>query len=396
MTFRVLLLSLSLALLAGFAGCDGFSTPAPKPEKEPVSSSDDTQLSVFAHANIPEVERLIDDLSLQIVDRQSRLDDLASALRLAQRDPAKDAEHRQWSETIARLQGVLREVKELRADTFIRYRKHLLSPDSEAQGMATLLDEATAGAMKQQEAIASILAGAPPLTQSTTTTPVTTTQGQLTAKTNTTAPATTTTHAAPPVTTTNRTTTVRVAVLPLHNQTDVQLAMTQAVFAGKANNRFTVKAPFDQYAHGPRAGLENWIAPLGAAVIRRSDVDGQIVTPTPTAATRGFDAAGSIAHGIDLHATHVLTGRIDAITATKRSENGRDVFDVQVKFRIDLHRVSDRQALASQDYTLSDVILASQFRGFSDTTVAARIVRSMMTMVQSDQAFAQTIRLALQ
>lgn len=405
-----------LASLVTVIGCgDGPGPAKDGVPKKVQAKSDDTQLSVFAHTNIPEVERLIDELSLQIVDRQSRLEDLASALRLGQRDPKKDPEYQQWSDAIARLQAVQQKVRDLRADTFIRYRKHLLSPDSEAQGMEAILDSASAGAMKSQEEIASILAGQPAVTTTASTNPVspsTTTEPSTTAAPNssisttitpTPAPAPTPTptviHSSPLNTTQTTVSTTRVAVLPLRNTTDVQMNVTQAIFAGSATDRSTVKTSFDQYAHGPRASLANLIESAGGSAIVRSDCDTQLVVPTPSAASRGLDDAGNREVARRLSATHFLCGQIDEITAQKQTpaqaSGGRESYAVIVRFRIDLCRASDGAALVSQNFELRDTIIASQFRGFTDATVTSRMVRSMGALVQGDPAFAQNVQQAL-
>ncbi len=382
---RVRTLWLACLLVAGLMGCDDRSAPPPQSKTENAPAQDESQFSLFAHANIPEVERLIDDLSLQIVDRKARLDDLAGALKLAQRQPGNDAEYRRWSQTVAELEGELRKVKDLRTDTFVQWRKLLLSPDADGQALSDLFDKATAQAMKHQEAVAAILAGGPaPVAVAKT--PV---------------PSSSVSTSRPAVSTLARGNTVTsnaiLAVLPLRNTTGVELSITQAIFAGSGQDRHTVRPAFDQYAHGTRAGLAGWIATLGARTIARTDTDARLVTPAPAAAARGLDDAANLNIARQLQATHLISGQIDTITAHKDDarDSGRETHMIKVRFRIDLRRASDGATVASKLFEVNDTIIASQFRGLGDATIAARIARRMMEQVQGDLSFEQMVRDAL-
>jgi hypothetical protein len=374
-------------LLLAVAGCDRPAGTTPAPVKAP----DTTELSVFAHANIPEVERLIDDLSLQIIDRQSRLKDLNDALRLAKREPKDDAEYRKWSDMIVRLNAVLEEAKTLRADTYVAWQKHLLASGAGAGAdeMAAIFDGATAKVIKQREEIASIAAGLPPVKPVA---PVVTATPPGPGK-------TTGTTAGAPVAPTRPV--PKLVVLPLRNATTAQVTVTEVILAGTPDQRYSVKAPFDQYAHGPRTSLASWAGALGAKAVNRAEVDALLVSPAPAAAVRGIADGAGLDIARRLGASFVLTGEFDAITAVKkpRPENvstTRDIYAVTARYRLDLLRAADGRNLASKTFEFNDNIIEGQFRGFGDATVAARIVRGMATTVQDDQAFAQAVKAAMQ
>lgn len=399
-------LSLCLVALLAITACDrtGSNSAVPTPAK----AADTTEITLFAHANIPEVERLIDDLCLQIIDQQSRLKSLYDALKLARREPTNDPEYRKWSDKVVRLEALLNEARNIRADAFIASKKQLLDTGNTttAQDIATLYDQATATAAQHREEIATIIAGLPSTRPSTTLNPIPSTA--ISSIHTNTPPLTTIT---PPSTTNTPTTKTtapsvtrpppRIVILPLRNPTAAQVTVTEIVLAGTPENRLTIKAPFDQYSHGPRTSLTNWLTTLGAKPVNRAEIDALLVHPNPAAATRGIPDSAALELAKTLNAPYLLTGQFDSITAAKQvraanDKTSRELFNITARFHLDLLRTSDGQRLATADLEFNDTVIEGQFRGFSDTTLAARLARGIATTIQSHPTFAQSLKAALE
>jgi hypothetical protein len=113
----------------------------------------DREMQFFATEQAPEIKATLEQLDPAIADREHKLAELESVLRLRDRRPEKDKELQSWRSQVGQLRKVRESMQKQLTELFIQHKKVVLAPDRQqadkAKRQVTLANESAKASRRE-------------------------------------------------------------------------------------------------------------------------------------------------------------------------------------------------------------------------------------------------------